>query len=273
MINPSLISIIMPLYNSGKYAEQAIDSVLKQTYSNWELLIINDGSTDNTTQIVESFKDKRILYFEQENKGVSAARNLGLKNMKGDYFCFLDGDDLLTKNSLISRLQVFNKSEKISFVDGVVTVKNTNLNKIKSIYTPSYNGDPLEDLVKLTGKSFFGNTWMIKRKPGAQYQFPVGVTHGEELIFYISISEGGLYAYTNEQILTCRYNDASAMRNLDGLSAGYNALIRFVKSKENISLEHILYLRRKVCSIMFKSYFKKGKVVKAITYYLNNCAS
>lgn len=99
-----LVDIIMPVYNMEKYLNRAIESVLSQTYENFRLLAINDGSTDSSLHILEGFqkKDSRIEVFSQSNKGVSAARNKGLKYIKGKYVCFLDPDDYLSKDYLFS---------------------------------------------------------------------------------------------------------------------------------------------------------------------------
>ena len=112
-----LISIIMPAYNAEKFISAAISSVLDQTYSNWELLIVNDGSTDSTLEIIGSFRDDRIHTFNQENYGVSASRNIALKYMKGSYFCFLDADDMFPSISLESRLFMFQSNPELTFVD------------------------------------------------------------------------------------------------------------------------------------------------------------
>jgi glycosyltransferase involved in cell wall biosynthesis len=84
----------MPVYNVEKYVAESIQSVLDQTYSDFELNIVNDGSTDNTANVVRSFQDARIRLITQENKGVSVARNKGIEAALGDYIAFLDGDDL-----------------------------------------------------------------------------------------------------------------------------------------------------------------------------------
>lgn len=85
----------MPAYNIEKYISASIQSVLNQTYTDWELIIINDGSMDDTKYVIESFlNDSRIKYFEQSNKGASFARNNGLSHAQGNYIAFLDGDDL-----------------------------------------------------------------------------------------------------------------------------------------------------------------------------------
>ena len=88
-------SVILPAYNVENYLEQAVDSVLNQNYKNWELIIVNDGSTDQTLKKAKSFKNNNIKVFSTKNKGVANARNVGLKNATGDYVVFLDGDDYL----------------------------------------------------------------------------------------------------------------------------------------------------------------------------------
>ena len=88
-------SIIIPTLNRKSFLKKAVDSVLAQTYTNFELIIIDDGSTDETDKLISSYNDTRIAYMHQENKGVSNARNKGLKLAKGDFIAFLDSDDLV----------------------------------------------------------------------------------------------------------------------------------------------------------------------------------
>lgn len=92
-----LVSIIVPYYNQGQYLSEALDSVLAQTFSNWEVVIVDDGSTDNSAEIAKLYaaKDARIHYIYQSNAGPSAARNHGVRESKGKYIQFLDGDNKL----------------------------------------------------------------------------------------------------------------------------------------------------------------------------------
>lgn len=87
------VSIIIPVYNGGDYLGEAIDSALNQTYQNCEVIVVNDGSTDDTEQVARSYGD-RIRYFKKENGGVSSALNAGIKNMEGEYFSWLSHDDI-----------------------------------------------------------------------------------------------------------------------------------------------------------------------------------
>jgi glycosyltransferase involved in cell wall biosynthesis len=93
-------SIILPTYNRASFLSQSIGSVIKQDYQDWELIVIDDGSTDHTKQVVNSFKDQRIKYFYQENSERSAARNNGINQAQGAWLCFLDSDDEYLKQHL-----------------------------------------------------------------------------------------------------------------------------------------------------------------------------
>jgi glycosyltransferase involved in cell wall biosynthesis len=96
----SFFSIILPTYNRAHFLPKAIESVLAQTFEDWELLIVDDGSTDNTKEVVAKYEDSRIRYFFQENQERSAARNHGISKAKGEYICFLDSDDYFLPEKL-----------------------------------------------------------------------------------------------------------------------------------------------------------------------------
>ncbi|MGB2865501.1 MAG: glycosyltransferase [Sedimentisphaerales bacterium] len=113
--NP-LVSVIMPAYNAAAYIAEAIESVLIQNYRNFELLIINDGSTDNTEEIVAGFKDKSIKYFRQENRGLAATHNAGIRHSRGEFVIKLDADDMMTPDFIARHLQEFEKHPEASLV-------------------------------------------------------------------------------------------------------------------------------------------------------------
>ena len=100
-----LVSIIMPAYNGEKFIDQAINSVIDQTYDNWELIVIDDGSQDGTKEIVQNYKDPRIRYFYQYNQGQAAALNKGLDLARGEFITTLDVDDWYTPTSLEDRIE------------------------------------------------------------------------------------------------------------------------------------------------------------------------
>jgi glycosyltransferase involved in cell wall biosynthesis len=117
MIIP-LVSIIVPCYNQANYLNDALESVLNQSYPNWECIIINDGSEDNTEELCSLWikKNKRFKYLFQENSGLSAARNYGIQNAKGEYILPLDADDMVGRNYIFSAIKSFKEEPKLKIV-------------------------------------------------------------------------------------------------------------------------------------------------------------
>ncbi|AZQ43868.1 glycosyltransferase family 2 protein [Nonlabens ponticola] len=111
-----LISIIIPSYNQSSYMEETLSSVQNQTFKNWECLIIDDGSTDNTREVAARWteKDSRFKYYFKKNGGVSSARNVGLNNALGDFIQFLDCDDILKKTKLEVSINAFNSNHLVT---------------------------------------------------------------------------------------------------------------------------------------------------------------
>lgn len=111
-----MISVIIPTYNREKTIKKSIESVLNQTYQNFELLIVDDGSTDNTKKVVDEFNDERIIWISYgQNRGAAYARNIGIENAKGEYIAFHDSDDLMKDYRLEKQLK-FLQDEKVEFV-------------------------------------------------------------------------------------------------------------------------------------------------------------
>ena len=108
----SLISIVIPIYNAVKYLEECLNSIKNQTYKNFEVIMVNDGSKDDSETICKRFSedDTRFRYFKKENGGVSSARNLGLDNVEGDYITFIDADDWIDENHLELLINSIKKS-------------------------------------------------------------------------------------------------------------------------------------------------------------------
>ena len=133
------ISIIIPVYNVENYLKRCIDSILNQTITNFEVIAINDGSTDNSLKILKEYAllDKRIKVINKKNEGVSVARNIGINNSKGQYITFVDADDYLEKNALEIMLNIIKKEN----VDIVRTTYYRIIDNNKSYETKNnYNG-------------------------------------------------------------------------------------------------------------------------------------
>lgn len=113
-----LVSVIMPCYNYGRYLSDALDSLIAQTFSNWECIVVDDGSKDNTAEVALQYttQDRRVKYIFQENKGVAEARNQALKNAKGKYIQLLDADDMLEPKKLALQVELMEANANIELV-------------------------------------------------------------------------------------------------------------------------------------------------------------
>jgi len=113
-MNNPFFSIIIPTYNRAAFIDKTITSLLNQTYTNFEIIVVDDGSTDNTEEVIKSIVDSRISYFKKENAERGAARNYGAKNAKGTYFNFFDSDDLAYSNHLEEASRLIQKEKSAS---------------------------------------------------------------------------------------------------------------------------------------------------------------
>lgn len=143
--NP-LVSIIIPVYNGSNYMKEAIDSALAQTYNNIEVIVVNDGSTDNTDEIAHSYGDK-IRYFEKENGGVATALNLAIQNAKGEYISWLSHDDVYFENKIEAQIKELEKlKDKNTILYSNYICINEKSQYLKSVQIQNdFNKDKLEN--------------------------------------------------------------------------------------------------------------------------------
>ena len=146
-----LVSVIIPSYNYALYLPDSIGSVIKQTYKNWECIIVDDGSTDNTKQVVEQYsqKDNRIQYYLQANSGPTVARNYGLKLAKGEFIQFIDADDMIEHQKIEKQVSVFNQQPDCDIVYG--SVKYFESSDSSKLYNDIMLGDSKPWMKNLSG--------------------------------------------------------------------------------------------------------------------------
>jgi glycosyltransferase involved in cell wall biosynthesis len=259
-----LVSVIMPAYNAEKYLRESIDSLLNQTYSNWELIVTNDGSSDGTADILQSYSDNRIKVLTQGNKGVSAARNAALAVMNGSYFTFLDADDRLSTDSLYARVEFAERNPAVDFVGGAVCFFNSK--GPQKVWRPAYKGDPLQAFIRIDERVFCNPALLIRKKDGVSYRYKDGMTHVEDLLFFASVARQQLqhYDYVDEVVYYYRTSENSAMSNLTGLENGYWTFYDSVKNFPEAKKNNIRYLKWRIIRIMILSYLAAGKLIKAV---------
>lgn len=186
-----MISIIIPIYNAEKYLSRCIDSVLSQTYSDIELLLINDGSKDNSGAICKEYarKDSRIRIFYKENGGVSSARNLGLNNAIGEYVMFVDSDDYMLPTMCEVMLSTLHSKKTDLIVCGTTETGG-------GIWAPHYDFDYSftelkKNFVAILHTELLSPPWnkLFKKELIGGQQFREDMSFGEDLMFNIRYLE------------------------------------------------------------------------------------
>ncbi|MBK9175538.1 MAG: glycosyltransferase [Flavobacteriales bacterium] len=260
-----LVSIIMPTYNAEAFIGAAIESVLAQEYSNWELLIVNDASTDGTAEVMAKYSDPRIHRFHQaRNSGIGSARNRGLDELKGNIICTFDSDDVLPPKSISARVSLLHERPEVDIVDGVVVVFDRFMERLLRTYHPAFEGEPLSELISLSGTCFFGPSWMLRWHPSNKLRFRTDVTHAEDLIFYLEYSKGKRYTALDSEVLHYRVTGQSAMSKLDGLERSYRYIARMLSQRPDLAdKEQARAFDKRWRGIMFRTWLKQMKPLAA----------
>lgn len=195
-----LVSIIMPLYNAEKYVGETIESVLSQTYKNWELLITNDGSKDNSSSIVERYinQDKRIRLFNQNNGGSAKARNNSLKYAQGKYIVFLDADDLWEKNFLEEQLKFLKENNYNLVFSSYKRINEEGKEILKPYIVPTKVS--YKDLLKTCSLTCLTSIYNAENL-GKIYFNENLKSLRDDFVMWLSILKKGEYAYGNPNIL------------------------------------------------------------------------
>jgi|GEM_PF-709241 glycosyltransferase involved in cell wall biosynthesis len=154
-----LVSIIIPAFNAEMYIEDCLNSVINQTYQNIEIIVVNDGSTDLTLELVNSFNDPRIILINQENKGCSASKNQGLRIANGDFIQYLDADDFLSSDKIEKQVNKLRFKKNSTAVCKTVIISDND----------EINGLEIDtDLIKCggNGKDFLLSLWGLNGRSG-----------------------------------------------------------------------------------------------------------
>ena len=189
MNNTDLISVIIPVYNVEQYLNRCVDSVINQTYKNLEIILIDDGSTDNSGKICDEYalKDNRIKIVHKQNAGVSSARNEGLKIAKGDYVGFVDSDDYIEKDmyEVLHNSLIENKTE-ISCCDFFAFNKKEN--KYVPCFDTTINGVLSINETLNTKSGHGGNLWskLYSKKVISDIRFNENLSFGEDYMFVMN---------------------------------------------------------------------------------------
>lgn len=209
-VNDSLVSIIVPIYNAEKYLDSCIQSVLRQTYTNWELILIDDGSTDKSGRIAEEygFADERITVFHQKNLGVSLARNQGIDEATGNYVVFLDADDELIEDCLAKTVNI--AEETNADVVAGRSCENQELFQDRIIWT---GAEALENSLKDHLFTYSACAKLIRREFIGKTRFTPDIRINEDSYFVFQLlCKQNVFVLTNDVIYFYRVNSESSSR-------------------------------------------------------------
>lgn len=211
-VNDSLVSIIVPIYNAEKYLDSCIQSVLRQTYTNWELILIDDGSTDKSGRIAEEygFADERITVFHQKNLGVSLARNQGIDEATGNYVVFLDADDELIEDCLAKTVNI--AEETNADVVAGRSCENQELFQDRIIWT---GAEALENSLKDHLFTYSACAKLIRREFIGKTRFTPDIRINEDSYFVFQLlCKQNVFVLTNDVIYFYRANSESSSRTV-----------------------------------------------------------
>lgn len=160
-----LVSVIMPAYNAEKYIGDAIESVLNQTYQNYELIIIEDSSSDKTWEVITKYKDNlKIRYYKNnENKGIAYSTNMGIEMAKGKYIALLDDDDIATPNRLQLQVTYMESHRSVDILGGRTKIIDERGNIIRASSIPRYNSQYIKAVLNFRCMDFRNGTTMIRK--------------------------------------------------------------------------------------------------------------
>lgn len=245
------VSIIVPIYNAGTYLKESIDSLLKQTYRNLEIILVDDGSTDNSAEIANSFTNDNVHLIRQPNSGASIARNTGLKHATGEFIQFMDADDYLSVDKIekqVDALQSFPLKvavcDYISFEDSEDYLQKKGKDQRSFIYS---SDDPIDFLINLlggNGSSNFvqPNSWLVHqsliKKSGVWKEYRGPDEDGEFFARVILESDGilhvpGVYNYYRRTPGKDKLSLKADNESLDNIFLTIGLKYQYLKQKSN----------------------------------------
>ncbi|MBU4539358.1 MAG: glycosyltransferase family 2 protein [Weeksellaceae bacterium] len=271
------VSVIIPCYNQSAFLEDCLDSVFNQTFTDWECLLIDDGSTDDTEEILKRWteKDSRFVYHRKQNEGVTKTRNYGLDIAKGEWIQFLDADDILDPNKLKKSLEnengenimitnfamIFGTETREPFCD--LSKYEITFENLVSRWDIDFN---LPILCVLTKKEIIGNT-----------RFPANLKAKEDWIFWLEIfrKPEAKSKFINEKLAYYRHNPDGASKNFESVLQDNFEANQFVFDNYDNKTKYLVFQRLNTQNLALnrsdldqKNYIRKLQSTKILNYYL-----
>lgn len=233
------VSVIVPIYNVEKYLAKCIDSVLAQDYYDWELLLINDGSTDSSGEICDEYtlKDSRIKVFHQLNKGVSAARNLGIENAQGKYIIFIDSDDYVTPQYLSDLVKYDSDIIASGFDLWYANGRQTERKTFDNLKFYNIEDNTLNDAIIIGD---YKHLWhgpcckLYKKATINNIRFDESLDYGEDYLFNLNVllSCSSITLVPKSNYIYTHYNNTTLTNRRVGYNSMFNYLFKLKQTRE-----------------------------------------
>lgn len=251
------VSVIIPTYNREKFLKEAIESVLNQTYKDLELIVIDDGSEDGTSQLMKTYS--QIVYKTIPHSGVSRARNEGIRWAQGEYIAFLDSDDLWLPHKLSHQMKVMSEGYKISYTDEIWLRKGVRVNPKKK--HTKYSGFIFPKLLPLCLISV--SSCVIKREVLEEVgYFDETLPVCEDYDLWLRIGRNYEIKFINKKLIIKRGGHKGQLsHSLWGLDRfRVRALIKILQQEKEEKMRKIIIEElHKKCQILIKGYLKRGR--------------
>lgn len=256
-----LVSVIISAYNVEQYIARTLDSVLAQTYRHIEVIVVNDGSTDDTKNILETYtqKDTRIVIVTQTNNGVSAARNVGLVIAKGEYICFFDGDDIMMPTKIASQVAFIEEyppvdfiySKVYYFVDGTTDIYKRDLATI--------SGPSVYKKLLQYGNFIYTGTVFFKRVMFEMHGgFDETLRSAEEFEYWLRLAQAGVNMMHQDKYLTLCRSRGNGLTS-DSVTMYTTARAVFKKHLKGLVSRLCSYQYLKITALLYFSLLKRQK--------------
>ena len=263
------VSVIIPTFNRSNLISRAIKSVLNQTFKDFELIVVDDGSTDNTEELVQSFHDTRIIYIKQKNQGPASARNTGILKSRGEYIAFLDSDDEWVPSKLKNQIKLFQNSrmKNLGFVGGKTLGINLQ-GKFVKITKAYQKGCILKECLNRELKPPFinSNTAMIRKSVLNEVgHFDENLIYNEDTDLWIRIAKKYNFDMVNE-VISKTYKGYKINRITIKIAQNKEYLLK--KHRITYSLYPKIYAKQ--LSLLASQYFIRRNILKGRRYCLES---
>lgn len=266
-----LVSIIIPTYNASGFILETIHSVLNQSHSNIEVIVVNDGSTDDTIAMLETINDNRLKVFNRTNHGVSISRNFGLENSNGNYVVFFDSDDLMPIDFIKSRVSFLAHNPFFSFVTSWVQKINENGKNVDLLMKSACNDLQNEillyhsDIITCPSGYMFVKNDLVNNN----LKFDVSLSSAADRFFLLQIDQQLKGHFLRDECASLLYrirNESMSNKLNDSLIKDNELFYQYVRNDVNPRYRIRKLFLSKSNYILFGAYFKTGHYFLALKY-------